>query len=227
MKALICLLCLSIFSVFAEEQEVDMHKLSKSLGHMISKQLETTGVEIDIKEVVKGIEEAKAGKTAPLSYETCVKQLMLIQKKVFDEQSALNLQKANTFLEENAKKKNIKELIAQKLQYEILVQGKGKPVQEIYSPLVSFTGKTLSNKTFSSQDKGEVLRFHDIIEGLKHGIIGMKEGEKRKLYIHPDLAYGKNSRDFPNELIIFEIEILKADAPTSTSKELAQERAYR
>jgi peptidylprolyl isomerase len=40
----------------------------------------------------------------------------------------------------------------------------------------------------------------------------MREGEIRTLYIHPDLGYGCIHDAAPNALLIFEIEVLKADA---------------
>ena len=51
------------------------------------------------------------------------------------------------------------------------------------------------------------------IPGLKSGIIGMKEGEKRTIYIHPDRAYGTQGYLPPNSLLTFEIELIKANAP--------------
>ena len=39
----------------------------------------------------------------------------------------------------------------------------------------------------------------------------MKEGEKRVIYIHPDLAYGTYGSLPPNSLLIFEIEVVKAN----------------
>ena len=38
----------------------------------------------------------------------------------------------------------------------------------------------------------------------------MREGEKRMLYVHPELAYGEvSSKMEPNSLIVFEIEVGK------------------
>ena len=41
----------------------------------------------------------------------------------------------------------------------------------------------------------------------------MKEGEKRRLFVHPDFAYGTNGPLPPNSLLIFDIEVVKAQAP--------------
>ena len=53
------------------------------------------------------------------------------------------------------------------------------------------------------------------IPGFAKGLVGMKEGEKRILYIHPELAYGLAGHLPPNSLLIFEVEIVKAHALSS------------
>lgn len=45
------------------------------------------------------------------------------------------------------------------------------------------------------------------------GIAGMKEGEIRKVFVHPDLAYGTNGKLDPNLLIIFTVELVSANSP--------------
>lgn len=58
-----------------------------------------------------------------------------------------------------------------------------------------------------------MISLDETIPGFSKGIVGMKEGEKRTLYIHPDLAYGVNGSLPPNSLLTFEIEIVKANNP--------------
>jgi peptidylprolyl isomerase len=40
----------------------------------------------------------------------------------------------------------------------------------------------------------------------------MREGEKRTVFIHPELAYGTNGYLPPNSLLTFEVEIVKANS---------------
>ncbi len=42
----------------------------------------------------------------------------------------------------------------------------------------------------------------------------MVQGEKRTLYIHPELAYGVSGHLPPNSLLIFEVEIVEANPTT-------------
>ena len=61
----------------------------------------------------------------------------------------------------------------------------------------------------------ELIPLDEALPGLKQGMVGMKEGEKRLLFIHPDLGYGKESY-VPNSLLIFDIEVIKADTSAET-----------
>ena len=46
----------------------------------------------------------------------------------------------------------------------------------------------------------------------------MKEGEKRRLYVHPELGYGTTGQLPPNELLIFDIEVVKANSDDAHQK---------
>ncbi len=52
---------------------------------------------------------------------------------------------------------------------------------------------------------------------MKLGLLGMKEGEKRTLYIHPELGFGTADTFFPNSLLVIEVEVVQADGPASTA----------
>ena len=41
----------------------------------------------------------------------------------------------------------------------------------------------------------------------------MKEGEKRRIFVHPDLGYGTSGHLAPNSLLIFDVEVVKAESP--------------
>lgn len=48
----------------------------------------------------------------------------------------------------------------------------------------------------------------DTIPGFAQGVKGMQAGERRKLYIHPDLAYGLYGGKLePNQLLVIELEV--------------------
>ena len=104
------------------------------------------------------------------------------------------------------------------LKYVDLVEGKGKEVKKGDTVDVHYTGWLKNGTKFdSSRDRGkpfevESVGFAKVILGWNEGLVGMKEGGKRKLILPPELAYGASGSPPvipPNATLIFEIEVLK------------------
>jgi len=72
----------------------------------------------------------------------------------------------------------------------------------------------------SSEETGGpiTIPLDQTIPGFSKGLVGMKEGEKRRLFVHPDLGYGTMGQLPPNELLIFDIEVVKADTADEKDK---------
>lgn len=105
------------------------------------------------------------------------------------------------------------------LVVENVLIGKGKEAVKGSKITVNYTG-TLENGTKfdSSYDRKEPFQFvlggGEVIEGWDTGILGMKEGGKRKLTIPANLGYGENGAPPaipPNATLIFEVELLKVE----------------
>jgi len=104
----------------------------------------------------------------------------------------------------------------QEMKTEILKEGSGEAVKNGDMVTVHYTG-TLENGTKfdSSVDRGTPFSFKlgvgQVIEGWDLGVLGMKVGEKRKLTIPSDLAYGDAGAGNvipPGATLIFEVELL-------------------
>lgn len=100
------------------------------------------------------------------------------------------------------------------LRIETLTEGTGTEVQSGNRVTVHYVGTLRDGSQFdSSVDRGVPFTFvigqGSVIEGWEKGILGMKVGEKRKLTIAPEMAYGQAmGHRLQNETLIFEVELL-------------------
>jgi len=102
------------------------------------------------------------------------------------------------------------------LKIETLKAGTGREAKNGDQVTVHYTGFLENGTKFdSSVDRGQPFVFTlgvgQVIQGWDLGVLGMKVGEKRKLTIPPDLAYGTSGVGGvipPNSILIFEVELL-------------------
>jgi len=103
------------------------------------------------------------------------------------------------------------------LEIETIVEGSGVESKVGDSLTVHYTGMLEDGTKFdSSVDRGTpfnfILGIGQVIEGWEKGMEGMKVGEKRKLTIQPEYAYGERGVPGvipPNATLIFEVELLE------------------
>lgn len=107
------------------------------------------------------------------------------------------------------------------LEYEIIKEGSGVSPQVGQQVTVHYTGwlndggKT-GTKFDSSVDRGRPFTFiigvGQVIKGWDEGVMSMQLGEKRRLFIPANLAYGARGAGAlipPNANLIFDVELLK------------------
>lgn len=133
----------------------------------------------------------------------------LVNKKL----AAENKIKGAEFLAENAKKDGV-QITASGLQYEVLSKGTGTiHPQQSDRVKVHYHGTLIDGSVFdSSVARGQPIDFglNQVIKGWTEGLQLMVEGEKTRLFIPSDLAYGDRGAGpiAPASVLIFEVKLL-------------------
>lgn len=126
----------------------------------------------------------------------------------------VNLAAGNAFLVENGTKEGVV-TTESGLQYLVLQKGTGERHPSATSKVkVHYHGTLLDGSVFdSSVERGEPITFglNQVIKGWTEGLQYMVEGEKTRLFIPSELAYGKGGSGPipPAATLIFEVELLE------------------
>ena len=125
----------------------------------------------------------------------------------------INLQQSELFLEQNLSNSEVVE-IEPGLQYMILESSQSDASSPKLEDIITadFHGTLMDGSVFwSSIDIGEPLtiQLSQLIPGCQKVISLMQEGDFWRVFIHPDLAYGKEGRPTipPNSVLTFDIKL--------------------
>lgn len=195
--------------------------VSEAFGHMLAKHIQSLGINFDVAQLVKGLQDAHQGKSCPMDEMKCIEAIGQARQASFLRLAKKNLEDANTFMQETAKKEGVKSLEEGKLYYKIEKAGEGTAVASGNSPLIRYKGSFIDGRVFGASKEDDLVSLDETIPGFSRGLIGMKEGEKRTLYIHPELGYGTSGQLPPNSLLVFEIELVKANAEAGNSQSIS------
>ena len=136
---------------------------------------------------------------------------------------------AEDFLKENKKRKSIVDREGGYLQYETLKEGKGEKISVYQTPIVKISGHYLDNSLFLPPIE-KMLVLDETLPSLKKILLEMKVGEKRKVFLHPQLSLGHSfssffaASSFPpfSQLVSIEIEVLSLEKPKNPFQETPQ-----
>ena len=194
-----------------------MDSLSYGLGLLLAQNVKQLGLEnIDGTSLSQAIQDVLDGKETKMTVDQAN---MLVSNEIAaasEKKAGPVLEEGKQFLAENGKKANIK-TTASGLQYEVITSGTGATPKLTDKVTTHYKGTLINGKQFdSSYDRGEPATFpvNGVIKGWTEALQLMKEGDKWRLYIPYDLAYGERGagKDIPPfATLIFDIELIKVN----------------
>ena len=217
-------------AVFAQDQagntnmteEVDanvelktlMDKVSYGIGLNIGRQFHKQGVAIDIAMVTRGLADAFAERTPLLTDEELGQSMAVFQQDLLKRQAEKNKRDGEAFLATNKAKEGVTTLPSG-LQYSVTKSGDGPSPTKTDVVTTHYHGTLVDGTVFdSSVERGEPASFPvgGVIAGWTEALQLMKVGDKWRLFIPSELAYGDTPRPDgpigPGAVLIFDIELL-------------------
>ncbi len=198
----------------AQDLKTEKDSLSYAYGVFIAEQLKTQGVkDINDKILSGAIKKQMEGSNDIMTLEMARMFIGEYQNKAKGQAGADNKLAGAAFLAENGRKKGVT-TTASGLQYEVINSGDG-PSPTISSKVKThYHGTLINGEVFdSSVERGEPISFpvNGVIKGWTEALQLMKVGDKWRLFIPSDLAYGTRGaggKIGPNAALIFEVELL-------------------
>ena len=172
--------------------------------------------DLDSKVVAQGIEDAIGNKEQKLTDEQLMEAFTFLQTRAEERMAEMNakaVEAGKKFLEENAKREGVK-TTESGLQYEVVKSAEGRQPTENDVVTVHYEGSLTDGTVFDSSIKRGSpidLPVGGVIPGWVEGLQLMHVGEKFKLYIPSELAYGEQSPSplIPaNSVLVFDLELL-------------------
>lgn len=197
--------------------ESDMDKVSYGMGLNIGKNFKQQELTMNVEAIAAGMRDALAG-TQQLTDEVIQASAEAVRDREMEKRKALGDEQSKAgvdFLAENAKREGVTSTESG-LQYEVITQGGAEGESPAVTDVVSvhYHGTLIDGTVFdSSVERKQPAEFplNAVIKGWTEALQLMKVGDKWKLYIPSEIAYGARSpspKIPPNSALIFEVELL-------------------
>ncbi len=196
---------------------------SYGIGLQIANNFKADGVEVNVEQLILGLKDAMQG-VKPRYAESQLQAAFqafgrAVQAKRDQRDLAVgdkNKREGQAFLASNGKKPGVKTL-ASGLQYQVIKPGQGASPKAADTVRVNYEGTLLDGKVFdSSRRSGQpaTFRVDGVIPGWTEALQLMHVGDKWRVFVPSELAYGANGAGGvigPHSVLIFDIELLGID----------------
>jgi FKBP-type peptidyl-prolyl cis-trans isomerase FklB len=196
-------------------------RASYSLGHQIGEDLKRQGTEVDPEALRRGLRDGLSGVAPAMEPQEMERLLAELKRKVVaaerrqKRQAAERDREAGTrFLAENAGREGVV-VLPSGLQYEVLETGEGRTPGPGDKVAVHYRSTTLDGTVFHDSRKAgggpETLHVSGVIRGLTEALQRMREGDRWRLFLSPDLAYGRRG-PLADHAVILEVELISVES---------------
>ncbi len=220
---IITMMGLMVFVASCNAKKANLDTLEKkqsyAYGFLMGKNFADKKVPVDLSLINIGLSDGISAKPQ-LTEQELTEAIMAFQETMqrahfreMEARKSSNLQESKSFLIANKKAKDVVALKSG-LQYKVLKSGKGASPKSTDTVVVHYRGTLLDGTEFDSSYRRNApaeFKVTQVIKGWTEALQKMKVGDKWKLFIPPDLAYGERGTSGnigPNMALIFEVELM-------------------
>jgi len=192
-------------------------KVGYGIGRQIGDQLSGSDLgEISLPHLFAAIEDALKGAEMQVPGEELEAAFASLQEEMEEKAkkaSAGNVEAGAAYLEENKAKEGV-QITDSGLQYQVIESGSGSTPTTDSTVRVHYEGRLIDGAVFdSSIARGEPIEFPvtGVIAGWTEALQMMKEGDKYRLTIPAELAYGAQGAGAmiqPFAVLVFDVELI-------------------
>jgi len=216
-----CAMALAMGQASAVDLGNEADQISYSIGVNIGQNLVDQGLtqEIGVEAFMAGLRDV-LNDNVQLSEEQMMTSLMTFQQQLMEraeaEAGAARME-GEAFLADNAQRSEVMTTDSG-LQYEVLESGAASGQSPVASDMVSvhYEGRLINGEVFDSsiaRNQPAEFRLNQVIAGWTEGLQLMRPGDKYRLFIPSNLAYGPGGSGPipPHATLIFDVELLEVN----------------
>ncbi|MEY1660909.1 FKBP-type peptidyl-prolyl cis-trans isomerase [Isoalcanivorax beigongshangi] len=218
MKKLALVMAVSVLAACGSDQSVKVEntnqKASYAIGYRTGQQMQGMD-DLELDQFLAGLRAGAEGKSdgLALSEEDMNQAIADYQQEKISEMAKGAQDEGDSFRAENAKKDGVTTLDSG-LQYEVLTAGEGGAKPTLDDTIVAHYHGTLIDGTVfdSSVERGAPATFPlaGVIKGWQDALQLMSVGDKWRIVLPPELAYGERGTGAipPGATLVFEVELV-------------------